>query len=226
MHSDTSLTTSPPGQIYRQDFPRFGLPHFANRFPRQLSDSLLDVSLNDLKIGSIDLSATPLSRTTIIADFHCVTTWSYKEAKWEGVSLKLIVEHLQEQYGLQGSGISGAVICGQDGYRTTLLMDDLMNDSVLVADRLNDTVLTVAHGAPIRLVAPKHYGYKNIKHLKSIAFYTDLPVVKKGVFAIIDHPRARVHKEERGRLLPGRIFRLIYRPFISHIVRLFRSAMH
>jgi DMSO/TMAO reductase YedYZ molybdopterin-dependent catalytic subunit len=33
--------------------------------------------------------------------------------------------------------------------------------------------LTVAHGAPLRLVAPAHYGYKSAKHLSRIEFWRD-----------------------------------------------------
>ena len=36
---------------------------------------------------------------------------------------------------------------------------------VLLANELNSQPLTVEHGAPLRLIAPKHYGYKSVKYL-------------------------------------------------------------
>lgn len=74
-------------------------------------------------------------------------------------------------------------------------------------------------------MAPEHYGYKNLKHLTRIEFYETLPVVKRGISAILDHPRARVRKEERGRWIPGWILRYMYRPLIPGGVKNFREAM-
>src|SRR2546425_11425010 len=62
--------------------------------------------------------------------------------------------------------------------------------------------LTLAHGAPLRVVAPDHYGYKSCKHLAAVEFGDDSI---RGV-GLIQHPRGRVAAEERGRLLPGGLY--------------------
>jgi DMSO/TMAO reductase YedYZ molybdopterin-dependent catalytic subunit len=41
---------------------------------------------------------------------------------------------------------------------------------LLLADRLNGAKLTPDHGAPPRLVAPMHYGYKSVKHLTVLEY--------------------------------------------------------
>jgi DMSO/TMAO reductase YedYZ molybdopterin-dependent catalytic subunit len=133
---------------------------------------------------------------------------------------KYVQPHEAEQH-----PITGAVFYGQDGYRTTLLLEDLLRSDVMLADSLDGQPLTIEHGAPLRLVAPAHYGYKNLKHLKRIEFYSTIPKIKRGISAFLDHPRARVLKEERARWIPGWILRYVYRPLISGAVKDFRKAM-
>jgi hypothetical protein len=41
----------------------------------------------------------------------------------------------------------------------------------------------------------------------------------------MDHPRARVAQEERGRGLPGWLLRVVYRPLIPGTVKRFANAM-
>jgi DMSO/TMAO reductase YedYZ molybdopterin-dependent catalytic subunit len=84
---------------------------------------------------------------------------------------------------------------------------------VLLADTLGGEPLNVAHGAPLRLVAPAHYGYKNLKHLAAIEYWTDrrhyrFPWPYPN---LMDHPRARVALEERARFLPAWLLRPFYR---------------
>ena len=82
------------------------------------------------------------------------------------------------------------------------MLKDLLMEGVVLAESPNSKPLSVEHGAPLRLIAPAHYGYKNLKHLKRIEFFTDMPVVKRGFRVFLDHPRARVKEEERGRWIP------------------------
>jgi DMSO/TMAO reductase YedYZ molybdopterin-dependent catalytic subunit len=49
-----------------------------------------------------------------------------------------------------------------------LLLSDLLAAEVLLADILDGLPLSMEHGAPLRLVAPAHYGYKSVKHLSGI----------------------------------------------------------
>ena len=215
----------PTGQKARHDFPRFGLPAYAGRFPKELVDRSVKVEVEGHGAVTIDVASADLPRSSIRADFHCVTTWSYEGAHWEGVRFadfyRAHVQPLEDS----GKPFTGAVLFAQDGYKTTLLLEDLLDESVMLADTLDGQRLSIEHGAPLRLVAPAHYGYKNLKHLARIAFYADLPVVKRGVRAFLDHPRARVRKEERGRWVPGWMLRFLFRPLIGGTVKDFRRAM-
>jgi DMSO/TMAO reductase YedYZ molybdopterin-dependent catalytic subunit len=112
----------------------------------------------------------------------------------------------------------------QDGYRTTLPLADLLAAEVLIADRLNDQLLTVEHGAPIRLVAPAHYGYKSAKHLDRIELRANDLGYRPLLPRLLDHPRARAAFEERGQFLPGWLLRYLFRPFIGPIIRKLKLA--
>ncbi|MBC7984424.1 MAG: molybdopterin-dependent oxidoreductase, partial [Candidatus Obscuribacterales bacterium] len=96
---------------------------------------------------------------------------------------------------------------------------------VLLADTLNDAPLSIEHGAPLRLVAPAHYGYKNVKHLSQIEFWRDRGDYRPSALRFMDHPRARVAFEERGQIFPGWFLRYLYRPLIDSTVKQFSKAM-
>ncbi len=220
--SDRAL---PKGQRARSDFPRFGLPQFANRFPDNSSDKTVSVSINHGESSTFDFDQLELARVSIVADFHCVTTWSYVGLQWQGVVFKDFYQRKIKPLMSDDESIAGCVFTAQDGAKVSLLMEDLMQDNILIADALDGKPLSIAHGAPLRLVAPAHYGYKNIKHLSRIDFYTTLPVIKRGVSAFLEHPRARVEHEERGRWVAGWILRRLYRPLIAGTVRDFSAAL-
>ena len=215
----------PPGQQRSPDFPRFGLPRFASRFPA-------DSTRAELRIGGeIDqtIVVTPaqcnLQRVERVADFHCVTTWSVCALRWSGFRFADFFRHVIEPRAHPHAGAGRVVFRGQDGYRSALLLDDLMADDVLLADTLNGLPLDIDHGAPLRLVAPAHYGYKAVKHLSRIDFMADDARDVRSGLRFMDHPRARVAHEERTIGAPGWVFRWLYRPMIKWNARRFRRAM-
>lgn len=215
----------PKGQKTRADFPRFGLTPYAQRFPARPKDLSIAIQINENHKVDISDALKALPRTKQRSDFHCVTTWTYRDANWGGVRFTDFFRKHVESSAERGQHIAGAVFFAQDGYRTTLLLEDLLGDNVLLADTLDGQPLSIEHGAPLRLVMPEHYAYKSVKHLKKIAFYSNMPVVKRGMLAFLDHPRARVRKEERGRWIPGWILRYVYRPLIPGTVKKFSDAM-
>lgn len=214
----------PPGQRARPDFPRFGLTQYARRFPTDLNAGSLRVS-GDLLRGPATLSLAGLPRLSIRADLHCVTTWSATDLCWSGV--RFADFYRQRVAALINPDLGAPVVLmrGQDGYRSTLPLVDLLADDVLLADRLGDEPLNMAHGAPLRLVAPAHYGYKSVKHLNRLEFCRAKPRVQPMALAFMDHPRARVTLEERARWIPGWMLRVPYRSLIGGTVRRFAQAL-
>ncbi|MFK8020580.1 MAG: molybdopterin-dependent oxidoreductase [Pseudomonadales bacterium] len=216
---------NPPGQRIRADFPRFGLPAYAQKFPSSPNDRSIVLELNGIETNTIEDALAGLPRTTMRTDFHCVTTWTYSGAEWGGIRFKEFFQKHVQPLGTEATKIAGAVFYAQDGYRTTLLLEDLLQEDVMLADTLDGQPLSIEHGAPLRLVAPALYSYKNLKHLTKIEFYSAMPVVKRGMSAFLDHPRGRVEKEERGRWVPGLILRYVYHRLIPRTEDEFRQAM-
>lgn len=217
-------TQLPPGQHARSDFPRFGLTPFARRFPDQPARSQLRLGGDVLPARVLDAPLDGLERIDQCCDFHCVTTWSRQGLHWSGVRLAHFFDRHVAPRLAPGGQPATVVLRAQDGYRTTLPLADLLAADVLLADRLDGVPLTVEHGAPLRLVAPAHYGYKSVKHLAAIEFWQARPRVRPPALAFMDHPRARVALEERGRWLPGWLLRRVYRPLIASTVKGFASA--
>src|SRR4051794_22005732 len=172
MHSPQSPHEStpplPPGQRELAEFPRFGIVEFAKR-PLKSMDTRLEISgaLERSLILDADALAT-LSRLELTADFHCAAGWSHRGLRWSGYRFRDVWESLIVPHGKPSTQIEFAVLRGQDGYKTILALNYLLAPEVMIVDRLNDEPLSIEHGAPIRLIAPAHYGYKSAKHLHGI----------------------------------------------------------
>lgn len=218
------MATLPPGQRESSVFHRFGLTPYATRFPNETSKKVLRLTGAVAEEAEIEEPLTGLTRLNQVSDFHCVTTWSACGLEWEGVRFsdfykQVIVPEVAPQ-----NDATLVALKAQDGARTGMLLDDLLDPSVILADRLNGEPLSVDHGAPLRLVAPKHYGYKSVKYLREIKFLRPEDRYRASGFEFMDHPRARVAFEERGRVVPGLILRYLYRPLIQPTAKRFADA--
>ncbi len=215
----------PPGQQARADFPRFGLIAFAERFPAAPDSTAITLGGDALDTVTLATPLDKMSRVDQHSDFHCVTTWTRQELHWDGV----LFSHFYQQHVVprlkDGAKVNWVLLRGQDGYRTILPLADMLAHDVLLADTLEQQPLSVAHGAPLRVVAPAHYGYKQVKHLSRIEFWEHAPRIKRGLFAFMEHPRARVAFEERGSYVPGWLLRFLYRPLIQPAVARFSDAL-
>ncbi len=165
-----------------------------------------------------------LPRVEILSDFHCVTTWSVRDLRFGGWQFSAVYNQILAPR-LQASVETTTVVfrCA-DGYRSSLPLGDLLALDVLLADRLEGEPLSLEHGAPLRVVAPAHYGYKSAKHLNGLEFWDAPQPHAVGGWRWMDHPRARVAEEERGRMIPARLLRWAYRPFVEPLVRRFREG--
>lgn len=206
----------PPGQFLSPSFDRFGLGLFANRFPA--TPDVIEFTIGGDVAQSIavgkELAALP--RVEQVSDFHCVTTWSVQSVRWGGVRFADFYEQVVLPLAKPQHGAGFVVMRGQDGFRVSMQLADLMAADVLLADTLDGHALGIAHGAPLRLVAPAHYGYKNLKHIGAIEFWRE-----RGSYRfpfpypdLMDHPRGRVAFEERARFLPLWLIRPLYRALI------------
>ena len=67
------------------------------------------------------------------------------------------------------------------------------------------------------------YGYKNPKHICRLEFLADYHRAR-AERQTFSHPRGRVAHEERGRYLPGWLYRGLYRAFFASTLRHYQQA--
>lgn len=213
----------PVGQQAREDFPRFGVTRFAAYRGTVSAQYRIEIGgdVQPFTITQADFDS--LERVEQVSDFHCVTTWSYRGARWGGFRFKDVYQTLIQPRLTDNRMMALVAFRAHDKYKSSLLLEDALFDDVLLADRLDGELLSAKHGAPLRIVAPAHYGYKNVKHLQKMEFWQDTSSYQPAKPRFAEHARARVAFEERGRYLPGWIFRYLYRPLIDYAVRRMRQ---
>mgnify|MGYP001264861463 CR=1 FL=1 len=219
----------PPGQRETDGFPRFGV---GGRVPRALAEHRLQVTGlgADLDLTLAELAALP--RTEVVADFHCVSGWSARDQRWEGVRFRDLYHLVLRPHLGDDVAVTHVVLTGLDGYSSVAWLEDLLDPDVLLADRWAGRPLSRDHGAPLRLLSPAQYGFISTKHLARIGLHASEPRVRYhptwsahlGLQVVKPHPRARVWREERHRYLPAALVRPVYRRLIRHFKSVNRSS--
>ncbi len=97
-----------------------------------------------------------------VVTLHCVEGWEVT-ILWEGV----LVKDLIEAAGVD-SGDKVVIFYAYDGYSTSLPLDYIINNDILMAYKMNGVVLPPERGFPFQLVAESKYGYKWIKWITEI----------------------------------------------------------
>lgn len=94
--------------------------------------------------------------------------WGF-DAKWTGVTLRTILEEAQAD-----ENATTVIFYSADGYSTSLELDYLTDNNIMLAYELNDVTLPPERGFPLQLVAEGKYGYKWAKWITAIEL-TDEP---------------------------------------------------
>jgi DMSO/TMAO reductase YedYZ molybdopterin-dependent catalytic subunit len=103
-------------------------------------------------------------------DFHCVTGWSVDNVHWRGVRLQTLWDMVEP---LPSARYANFVSMERQ-YVDTLSMKQTTLPEVMLAHTMDGQPLPREHGAPMRLIIPEMYGYKNVKWLKRITLTHDL----------------------------------------------------
>ncbi|MDD3399730.1 MAG: molybdopterin-dependent oxidoreductase [Candidatus Pacebacteria bacterium] len=103
-----------------------------------------------------------------VVDIHCVVGWSAK-ILWEGVLLKDLLE-------LAGAKPEAeiAIFHAEDGFTSSLPLDFISDNDILLAYKINDVVLSPEKGFPFQVVAEQKWGYKWVKWLTRIELSDDV----------------------------------------------------
>jgi len=84
-------------------------------------------------------------------------------AVWTGVSFDYILE-----YAVPDKDALEVVFYCEDGYSTSLTMEEVLVEGVILAYKMNGKALTPEHGYPVRMVVPEKYGMKWPKWVNTI----------------------------------------------------------
>jgi DMSO/TMAO reductase YedYZ molybdopterin-dependent catalytic subunit len=159
----------PPGQTPIKRILRWGIDH------RPITESIPKIDLenwtliidgevnNPLKIGWNDFLKLP--KVESVSDFHCVEGWSALGCRWEGVSFSYVVLLVKPKENAKFVSFECA-----DGYMTSLSLEELLEDNVLLAYKLDGKFLEEGLGKPLRLVVPDKYAYKSAMWIIRIKF--------------------------------------------------------
>ena len=103
-----------------------------------------------------------------VVTLDCVEGWSVT-ILWEGL---LISELLAEAETLENAEV--VIFHAYDGYTTSLPIDYIIDNDILIAHKMNDVVLPPERGFPFQLVAESKWGYKWIKWITEIELSDDV----------------------------------------------------
>jgi DMSO/TMAO reductase YedYZ molybdopterin-dependent catalytic subunit len=142
-----------------------------------------------------------LPRTDLVMDIHCVTRWSKFDTRWQGVSVRTLVD----QGFVQIKPTAKYVMQHAEyGFTVNLPLDVVLQDNFLLATHFDGEPLTPDHGYPLRGVVghmpdkpdlETPYFWKGAKWLRGLEF---MPADRRGFWEQSGyHNRADVWREER-----------------------------
>jgi len=103
-----------------------------------------------------------------VVTIYCVEGWS-ATILWEGVLVKDLLEDAQYDPTAQV-----VVFSASDHYTTSLPVDYILQNDIIIAYKMNGVTLQPETGWPFMLISQSQYGYKWIKWLTGISVSNDI----------------------------------------------------
>jgi DMSO/TMAO reductase YedYZ molybdopterin-dependent catalytic subunit len=136
---------------------------------------VVNISTYTLKIDGLVNTPENLTYAEVISypryqkviTLHCVEGWDAK-VLWEGVR----VMDLIAPAGVKPDA-NTAIFYAYDGYSTSMPLDYIRDNNILLASGMNGVTLPVDRGYPFQLVAEDKWGYKWIKWVTRIELSND-----------------------------------------------------
>jgi DMSO/TMAO reductase YedYZ molybdopterin-dependent catalytic subunit len=133
-----------------------------------------DPATFELRIGGLvehpqvlrwsEVAALPGTRQ--VSDFHCVTGWSVDKVHWEGIRAQTIIDLVRPKASAKFVSLQSL----EAPYIDQISLDQFREPNAMLARHQDGKPLTRSHGAPLRLVLPSMYGYKNVKWVRELRF--------------------------------------------------------
>src|SRR5207253_2803616 len=116
---------------------------------------------HEISLDYRELRALPSK--DVVADVHCVTGWSRLGDTWTGVPIQEILRRCEPR-----PEARYVMAHCEFGYTTSMPLEVLDDDDVLLCHGWNGGDLTPEHGFPLRLLVPKKYLWKSAKWLRGL----------------------------------------------------------
>jgi DMSO/TMAO reductase YedYZ molybdopterin-dependent catalytic subunit len=101
-----------------------------------------------------------------VSDFHCVTGWSVDNVHWEGIRPQTIIDLVRPKPAAKFVSLQSM----EAPYIDQVSLAQFREPAAMLARSQDGKPLTRSHGAPLRLVLPSMYGYKNVKWVRELRF--------------------------------------------------------
>jgi DMSO/TMAO reductase YedYZ molybdopterin-dependent catalytic subunit len=166
----------PPGQSLTQKFPVLHYGPVPNFNPETWQLRVFGEVESEIFWSWEEFNQLPRSQVTM--DIHCVTRWSKFDTRWEGVSVRTLVEQglirprPEARFVLQHA---------EYGYTANLPLEVVLGDNYLLATHFDGTPIDPDHGYPLRSVVgvipgredlSSPYFWKGAKWLRGLEFLT------------------------------------------------------
>lgn len=153
----------PPGQWLTEDWPVLHHGEVPSIEPGSLRLRVWGEVEQPMELRLSDLMAA--GSHTVVADMHCVTTWSKYDNRWTGLAAQRLLAMVRP------TGRARFVVQhGEGGYTTNVALADFDRPENLLAWAHEPEPLTEEHGGPLRMVIPHLYAWKSTKWLVGIEF--------------------------------------------------------
>ncbi|MHB8510143.1 MAG: sulfite oxidase-like oxidoreductase [Candidatus Dormibacteria bacterium] len=153
----------PPGQVLTEKWP---VLHYGN-VPRY------DISKWTLRVhGGVERERTlsldevkALPGKVVHCDIHCVTTWSRLDNDFRGTSFSSLIDLVRPR-----PEARFVIFHCNAGFTTSLPLEALLDDDVLLTWEHDGEPLTPEHGYPLRALVPRRYFWKSAKWIEQVEF--------------------------------------------------------
>lgn len=106
-----------------------------------------------------------LPRTTVGADFHCVTKFSLLDCTWRGIATSTFLDLVPP-----AADASHVMVWAEYGYGANMRLEDFASAQALFVTHKDGEQLTAEHGYPLRLVVPHLYAWKGPKWVRAVEY--------------------------------------------------------
>ena len=164
----------PPGQYLVTNFPVLSFGPTPRFDPQKWDFRLIGLVEEPLRLTYDQVRALPKSNQT--SDFHCVTTWSRLDNRWEGVKVRDLMKLVTLK-----PEVSHVFVHCDGHYTTNVPLNEFLTEDAMLAYRHDGKELEPDHGYPLRLVLPTLYGWKSAKWVPAVEF---CPKDRRGIWEV------------------------------------------